>query len=144
LARLGLTAASIPDALYRSNVSQPWWDITADICQEIEKTGARYGIPTFFILLPPAFSFINAPLRELGYDPQTVDLLQPYTLMKPKLEARGLQIVDLMPSFKALTRNGVRCYGEVDIHFSTEGHRLAAKVILPVVMAALLQKHTGR
>jgi hypothetical protein len=45
-----------------------------------------------------------------------------------------------MPAFKARTREGVRCYGEVDTHFSAAGHRLAAEVILPAVMAELRQK----
>ena len=143
LARLGLTAGSIPNVLYRANAGKPWWDITADICQEIAGTGEHYGIPTLFILLPPSFSFIDAPLRELGYDSKTMDLLQPYRLMKPRLEARDLKLVDLMPAFKARSREGVSCYGEVDTHFNAEGHRLAAEVILPAVIAALEQSRAG-
>jgi hypothetical protein len=137
LARLGLTALSIPFNVYRAAADKDWWDVTADICREIQMNGARYGIPTIFILIPPDYFFVDAPLKELGYDPATMDLTQPYRLMKPKLEAKGLQMVDLMPPFKERLNEGIRCYGDIDSHLNAEGHSIAAKVILPCVLAKL-------
>ncbi len=137
LARLGLTAISLPFNVYQSVAAEACWDITASICQEIEINGARYGIPTIFILIPPEYFFVDVPLKALGYDPATMDLNQPYHLMKPKLEAKGLQIVDLILPFKERFNGGVRCYGDIDTHLNAEGHRIAAQVILPYVMAKL-------
>jgi hypothetical protein len=68
-----------------------------------------------------------------------MDLTQPYRITKPKLEAKGLQMVDLMSAFQERCR-AVNCYGAVDTHFNVEGHRVAANVILPYVLAELHKK----
>jgi hypothetical protein len=140
LARMGLTATTLPEVIYRSVANQEFWDITADICQEIAANGMEQGIATLFILIPPAYSFIAVPLQELGYDPQTMDLSQPYRIMKAKFEARRLHAIDLMPPFQEKHRAGLSCYGSVDSHFNAEGHRTAANTILPDALAALRKR----
>lgn len=143
LARLGLTALSLPFNIYRSAASKNWWDVTADICQEIERIGSEHGIPTLFVLIPPAYFFIDEPLKALGYDPETMDLTQPYRIMKPKLLEQGLYVIDLMPSFQKQHARGISCYGTVDSHFNAHGHRTAAQAILPHVLEVLSTGHTN-
>lgn len=140
LARMGLTATTIPKVIFRSAANQEFWDITADICREIAANGMEQGVTTLFILIPPAYSFIDVPLKELGYDPQTMDLNQPYRIMKAKFEANRLQVVDLVPAFEEKHRAGWSCYGNIDSHFNAEGHRAAANAILPHALAELRKK----
>jgi hypothetical protein len=135
LARWGLSATVIPYTVYRSAVDKNWWDLTSDVCHEIALNGARHGIPTIFILIPPAFFFREQALDDYGYEAATMDLTQAYRIMKPKLEAKGLQIVDLVPAIEARMKSGIDCFGEIDSHFNAEGHRVAANVILPVILS---------
>lgn len=80
---------------------------------------------------------IDFPLEELGYDSRTMDLQQPYKMMKTRLEERGLHLVDLMPVFEQQLSKGISCYGDVDSHFSKSGHQIAASVVLPHVLKRL-------
>lgn len=131
LARVGLTAKTIPFHIRKRDAGAARWDVTADVCAGIARDAAGQNVPTAFVLIPPAFAFVDEPLAELGFDPETMDLLQPHRLLRRKLEVRGLWIIDLLPAFARSTAEGACCYGEVDSHLNAEGHRVAASVIAP-------------
>ncbi|MEW6269256.1 MAG: hypothetical protein AB1689_08175 [Thermodesulfobacteriota bacterium] len=140
LARVGLTAKTMPFHIRKEDAERPWWDVTADVCAEIAQGAQQRGVPTAFVLIPPAYAFLDEPLTELGYDPATMDLLQPHRLLRDKLSARGLWIIDLLPAFQRRFAEGVSCYGDVDSHLNREGHRVAAAVIAPHVRARLVRE----
>lgn len=147
LARVGLTAKTMPYHVRKADAARPFWDLTADVCAEIAAQAAERGVPTTFVLIPPAYLFVDQPLAELGFDPRTMDLEQPHRLLRDKLAERGLRVVDLLPAFRRRAADGVACYGEVDTHLNEEGHRVAASVIAPQVLATLARdeaRHAAR
>ncbi|MFQ5486671.1 MAG: hypothetical protein ACE5DO_15255, partial [Desulfobacterales bacterium] len=57
-----------------------------------------------------------------------------YRIMTRLFEAKGLRFVDLMPVFNKFQKQGIQCYGEIDSHFTDDGHRIAANTILPNIL----------
>jgi hypothetical protein len=137
LAEVGLTAKTLPYCIRREDAQRDWWDITGDVCADIAREAAARGVPTAFVLVPPAYLFLDEPMRELGYDPATMDLEQPHRLIRERLLARRLDVIDLLPVFRANVRPGGCCYGDVDSHLNAEGHRVATGAIEPEALALL-------
>ena len=148
LMRAGLTADYFPVEFRRSEATSSRWEVTAGTCREIADAAARHGLPTLFVLLPTPFQVAPETFREyvagFGIDTSTVDLDQPTRLLRERLAAAGLWVVDPLPEFRAAAAAGTALYGTVDRHFSPEGHALLSALVAPVVADSLLARPAKR
>jgi hypothetical protein len=143
LMRMGLTADDVPEEVLRKEATSPRWDVTADILADIAGLAALRGTPTLFVLIPAPLQVEPAVFREnvqgFGLDSSQFDLDQPTRLLRTRLEARGLPVVDVLPAFREADRNGPRLYGTVDQHLSPRGHEVLERLVEPRI-AALLRR----
>lgn len=147
LMRLGLTAAYFPEVLEEAQETSARWRTTADICADMTELAGRFEVPSLFVLLPAPVQVEGDTYRDyvegFGIDTTTVDLDQPNRLLGRELEARGVALVDATRALREAYRRGDRLYGEVDRHFTAEGHRVVALDIEDRV-AELLADWTDR
>jgi hypothetical protein len=137
LMKLGLTAEYFPVEFLRREAASARWAVTGDICRDVAATAAQHGVPTLVVLLPTSFQVDRADFDRYmqGFDVNVaeVDLEQPNQLLAEVLGARGLAVVDLLPTLRKAHRDGTPLYGSVDRHFSPAGHAVAAAVLAPVI-----------
>lgn len=142
LAKLGLTARQrIPDLFVKSHASSPCWQVTADICKDIEQEFARHGTPVLFVLLPADYQVHERTFQEyvesFGTDPQSVDLTQPNVRLRQEFAARGLRLLDPLPDLRQQAERGGRIYPKFDMHFNENGHRVVSEFLAPYLVSAL-------
>jgi len=135
--RLHLTGLYFPHEFYRSEVTSPRWQVTADICRDIAKLGERRGIRTLFFMIPTRYQVVPtvfaAYLRGFHIDSAQVDLDQPSRLLGEALRKQRLRVLDLLPVFRAATGQGEVIYGTVDPHLAPAGHDELERLLEPTV-----------
>ncbi len=104
----------------------------SDLCEE-EKT------PVFFVLAP-SFMQVNDALwektvREFHRSVDQYQLSLPNDILMKFAEEHQLSMLDLLPRMKAETKKGLQLYNPHEIHWTTEGNRVAAEEILQYVRA---------
>jgi hypothetical protein len=142
LAKVGLTARQrIPDLFMKSHTGSPYWQVTADICKDIDETFVLHGTPVLFVLLPANYQVYESIFREytesFGTDPQSVDLMQPNVRLRQEFEARSLQLLDPLPYMRRQAQQGVHMYPKYDIHLNEDGHRVVSEFLAPYIVRAL-------
>lgn len=141
LMRLGLTARYMPFELQVEHRDSAAWDITADVLADIHSRGLEEDVPILFFFIPSNYQvypeLLRRHARALGFDPEELDPKQPNRLLGTKLRENGLRLVDLLSSFRSAAADGAQLYGEVDPHFSPEGHRATWRAIQDEVRRAL-------
>jgi len=144
--RTRLTAEYFPEDLLRRETTSPGWGVTAQIFRDIRDLALAHKVPTIFFLIPAPFQVDTAAfyraLKGFQIDAAAVDLDQPERLLTDAMRAYGLDVVDVLPEFRAAERSGSRLYGTVDPHLSPEGHQLLERLLEPAVAARL--PHPGR
>lgn len=138
--RLGLTADYFPQWYRRSESGHPGWDITVGLLRDLAADAAERGVPVIFALVPERLQVHDDDfLRYLSgfdIDPADVDLEQPSRVLRERLTAAGLTVVDALGPFRSAA-DSVRLYGTVDQHFTPEGHALLADLVLPAATSLL-------
>ncbi len=131
--RLGLTPAYLPAGVLRTEASSPRWKVTAETCRDIAELAAAQGTPSVFILVPASYQVdedvFKTYLKGFNIDPEKVDLDQPSNLLAQSLAAHELNVIDGLAFFRTVHAQGVRLYGEVDRHFTPEGHAALASLV---------------
>ena len=144
--RTRLTAEYFPEDLLRRETTSPGWGVTAQIFRDIRDLALAHKVPTIFFLIPAPFQVDTAAfyraLKGFQIDAAAVDLDQPERLLTDAMRAYGLDVIDVLPEFRAAERSGSRLYGTVDPHLSPEGHQLLERLLEPAVAARL--PHPGR
>jgi hypothetical protein len=139
--RLGLSAETVPTELLRSEATSSRWNITADICLEIQRAAAARGVPALFAIVPAQYQISPERFQQYAQgfriDTASVDLDQPNRLLGAALRARGLSVVDPLDQLRASQQNGTRLYGNVDPHFSPAGHDAFEQAVRPRIRAIL-------
>jgi hypothetical protein len=147
LMRLGLAAVDFPEEFLRSEAASPRWDLTTGILADIADLAARRGIPTLFVLVPAPFqvepAVFRGHTRGFWVDANRFDLDQPTRLMRERLRARGLMVLDVLPEFRTADLQGPKLYGTVDPHLSPRGHEVLERLVEPRVVE-LLQRTKSR
>ena len=145
--RAGLHAMQFPEAYVTSIAETPRWDVTADLCLRIAQVAEEHGVRTVFVLIPDAIQVapdeLDEYLQGYGIDPATVDLQQPNRLLTAELRERGLTVVDPLPEFIAANERGVHTHGDVDAHFTVEGHRLLTDLVEPLAREMMRVEASG-
>ena len=141
LMRFGLTAAYFPKYFLKREVNSERWQVTVQVCREISDLAKKYGTPTFVVLIPTAFQVspnqFDEHLRGFRIDPQTVDIYQPNRLIAASLEAEALDFFDTLPALQEAHGNCLKLYGDIDSHFTPEGHAVVTRVTAPLVLQRL-------
>ena len=139
--RWGLTAAYFPRVYRRSEADSPRWDNTAAICAEIAALARQRKVPVLFVLIPAPHQVDSRVFLDYvrGFDIDTtqVDLSQPTRRLEQSLKAKGLVVVDALPTFLEAHGRGLVLYGKVDNHLSPAGHETLAALLEPRVFQAL-------
>ena len=139
--RLGLSPLYFPVEFQRSEVDSQRWLLTADVCREIQELAEQNGARALFVLIPAAIQVDPAEfsryLRGFRVDASTVDLEQPTRRLSEELTQADLQVVDVLPAFRAAHDGGTQLYGRVDPHLTPEGNDLLARILLPEVAELL-------
>lgn len=141
LMRVGLTAEYFPVEFLRSEETSPRWDVTAGLVEDIVAAARARGVPSVVVLLPTPWQVAPSVFDEyvsgFGIDRAAVDLDQPNRLLRERLAARGLQVLDPLDSLRARAASGEVLFGTIDRHFSPEGHAAAVRLIEPTLLAHL-------
>jgi hypothetical protein len=142
--RLGLAPLNFPPQYLAAEAGTARWDITLALCADIDSVARQHGARTLFVLIPAPFQVDSASLgrflQGFDLDPAAVALDQPNQRLGAGLAARGLNVVDVLPGFRAARDSGVRLFGSVDPHLSPAGHVLLARLVAPAATALLSDK----
>ena len=139
LMRLGLSAHYFPKVLLLEQKEGEAWELTAELCSEMQATASAHGVPITFFLIPgvymvdPAIATAYAEALDIPSDAYNIE--QPSAIMTRLLNERGLPVVDLTPQFIAAKEKAL--FGTVDTHLSPDGHEVVAEGAEQVVRAAL-------
>jgi hypothetical protein len=148
LMRLGLTARYFPEVLKPETADEPWWGITADLLARVDSMGRAQSVPTVFALIPHHVQVDREEFGDyaasFGMDPEAVDIDQPNRLLGRELVKRGLHVVDALPAFRLAASRGVRLYGTVDPHFTTDGHLELWRLLEDTMVELLEAPEAGR
>jgi hypothetical protein len=143
--RTGLAVLDFPESFLSETADSGQWDVTAGLLQAIDTLARSYDVPTLFVLIPTPFQIDPVDLARYvegyGIDPDDIDLDQPNRIMREELDARGLEVIDLLPVFRQAHQEGTRLYGAVDQHFTPAGNRLFADEVTPELVALLKGNH---
>jgi lysophospholipase L1-like esterase len=147
LMRAGLTVEYFPEEFRTRDAGSARWHVTTGICADLAALGAAHAIPVLFVLIPAPFqveaAIFDEYVRGLGVDPDSVDVEQPTRIMRDSLAARGLEVLDLLPAFRAATADGASLYGRVDRHLSPAGHTRLADLLSPWLVDRLRRPLTA-
>lgn len=104
-------------------------------------------IPLLVVLLPDHVQLDPQLQKEYlasgGGAPEAYDFQKPQRVLRAWCEENGIPVLDLFPVFQAEANPG-QLYFSNDIHWTSEGHRLAAGGILPALQARLVGRHPER
>ena len=136
--KFGLTQIRMPDLLDRRMTYTPAWDLTAEICTDLERAASRVGVPVLFALVPSIHEvdheFVQRYVEFLGMDPSRYDLDQPSREMGRRLQRMGLRVLDLTPALReAYAAGGARLYDRVTVHLSPRGHEVVGRALVPAL-----------
>jgi len=138
LMRAGLTPVTVPEELLTTTAQSPRWDLMADICADMAKIGRAHETPLKFVLLPANYmvdpELLHATVRNFDLSAESFDIDQASHIMSKALSERDVDFVDLTEAFRETFATGTQAlYGEVDPHFTQQGHRLVAESIAPLL-----------
>jgi hypothetical protein len=141
LMRIGLSARRFPEAELRSEAGSTRWEVTGEICADIEAEARAHGVETLFVLLPGAYHVEPrlglAYAKTVGLDSGDIDLDQTSRLLGAALARRGLRNLDLSAPLAELRATGVATHGQVDTHLAPDGHAAVARELHEPVLRLL-------
>jgi len=144
LARMGLTAYYFPSVFMKEQAHSGRWDLTTEVCLEIQQEFDRHGIKLFFVLLPTPQQvhdrFFKRYVEYFDIDPESVDLYLPNKILPKKFEVDGMTLYDLLEPLKEYAKNGESLYGDIDTHLNRRGHEAVTEKLVPIVYSYLLDK----
>jgi len=146
--RLGLSAEYFPTEFLKSSLDDARWEVTAGIVAAIHEAARSHGVPAVFVIIPTHYQTDGEAFARyalgLRIDTSAVDLEQPDRILREKLAARGLRVVDLLEPMRQSRTAGIRPYGSVDYHLSPEGHAVMSRAVAPVLAELLSATRPAR
>lgn len=148
LAKLGLTAYYFPKIFLKSEARSRRWQITTEICVEIQAIFDNYSTPVIFVLLPSVHEVHSDVFYQyvdyFDVSLSSVDIEQPSRLLFKEFSRRELELIDLLPFLREKGASGTRLYGRVDTHFNQNGHKAVAEAITPIIEEYLFTQNRSR
>ena len=141
LDKVAAIACLSPPQLLKSRAQHQEWTVTADMLAELDSLADSRDMPALFVLIPDRYQvdleLFESHAQAFGINTEDVDLDQPDRRLMQELTARGLNVLDAMPSLRRTAESGRPMYGRVDSHLSPGGHRVLFDLIAPSIEAAL-------
>ena len=104
----------------------------SELAAEVEATGAKFVV----MLIPDQYqvddSLVDEVLRHDGGSRDDYDLERPQRVLGDALDATGIQVLDLLPVFRAAGAGGA-LYRPRDTHWNRRGNELAAAGLADVL-----------
>ncbi len=126
LAQIGLTARYFPWALERANIDRPEWNISANRLLDAQRTADEHDVELSIVVVPMITqadkSWTEFYTSTFNIDPNTLDIYQPITELKNRLEPHNVQVLAPLDEFISAIDDGTQLYGTADTHFSPAGH----------------------
>lgn len=122
-----------PPGRTRSAVAQ-----TSAALERLDEHCRRAGIPWLLIVLPRSYQVDAGEreemLRALGWRPEELDLDRPQRLVAAWGQERAVDVVDVLPAFRAhAASGGSALFFTPDAHMTAEGHRVVAEAVRPAL-----------
>lgn len=137
--------------VYRRDYSDEWshaWKITEGIVKRLrdEVKGAGAALLLLEVSAPVAvlpISLMSRLVAAGGFD--SIDVDKPTTLLKQLAERNKIDLVSLVPGFRERVGNSeaafAKYYLSCDGHWTPAGHRLAAELVAPAIVARIARLH---
>ena len=110
-------------------------------CVTIAEFAAARGARTLVLLIPAVEQVdrqrFEASARAFRVDTARIDVDQPSRILRRELEARGLEVIDLLPVLREAQDTGGDLYGRIDWHLTPRGNEVVASYLLPIVAERL-------
>jgi lysophospholipase L1-like esterase len=129
--RLELLAEDFEAKRARAQPGQPEFRIVVAALERIAALAAQHGTRVV-VVLQPGKEEVYLPL--LGERPSDTT-----SALRPELEQRGIEYLDLGPAFRAEAAAGARLFYEFDGHPNARGYALTAELV-----KAYVTEHAGR
>jgi hypothetical protein len=121
--------------VYVDDLATPVARVTTRL-EEMRDMARRRGASLAVVLIPDeaqvSVELQETVVRASGRDPGTLDFDRPNRLLTAALQAKGIDVLDLLPLVRRES-NRARLYKPRDTHWNVEGNRLAATAIAPFV-----------
>ncbi len=111
------------------------WEITGRVLSRMKREADEAQVPLVVFSVPAKQEVDPATRRALeaeAEDPETLCLEEPPALQRLARELRDREIgfIDLLPAFRRAQARSTELFGVADPHWSTQGHELAASVVI--------------
>lgn len=134
--------------IYRIEQKPVWaeaWRVTEQLLVELrnltESNGARFAVvlvPGAWEVYPQLWDSVRSDIPGMRH--AALDLEQPSKRLATFLTAHGITVITLLPEFRKRAGNSGALYVQSDAHWTAEGHRLAADLLVGPVSAMLKAK----
>ena len=109
------------------------WTKAEGVLREFDRLCRQASVP-WILLLIPAEEQVDPEVRRgvweaLTLDPDAYDLDAPQRRLKLFSQSMGIEVLDLLPDFRAAHDAGERLYIPNDTHWNSRGNRLAGEVL---------------
>jgi len=133
--KLGLSGYPIADAFFKEKSNDRMWQITADICKDIQKEFTAHKTPVIFVFIPAIYQvepdILKKFLHLFDIAEERIYIDQPNIILGKEFQARRIEYIDVLEDFRKKSAEGVNLYGMVDQHLNRTGYNYLAELILP-------------
>lgn len=116
-----------------SEVLQEGYKTAFDYLFKMKKISEEHGAKFLLLLIPPKEQVHNIEWekskKRFTLVESDLERHKPQRLIKEWADKNRVDVIDLLPEFRALDKKGVRLYFYKDGHFNLEGHQQAAEVV---------------
>jgi hypothetical protein len=110
------------------------WSLVDVLLGSIQSEAARNGARTLLVVVPGKWQVHQEDWENLLEDRERKnderwDLTLPNQRLAELAEKRDLPILDLLPPLRDAASSGTRLYYPIDIHWTAEGHAVAARAL---------------
>lgn len=124
------------------------WEVTRQLLERAQRIaegeGAKLAVFTIPLFIQVSPEHLEDFLSLQHLDPRRLDLDRPQRVVAEWGAKRGVEVIDLLPEFRAASRRGRSLYLVRDGHWNREGHALAAEgVARELVRRGLVHAGSG-
>ena len=137
-AKLNLTAAYFPSHFKINQKDSKNWEITTQICKDIQEEFNKYMTPVIFILIPTNFQ-VNEDVYDnyvnnFRLDKSEINLNQPQNILMNLFSKNELSLHNPLKFMReSFNNDSLLLYGELDTHLNGQGHKVMSEYLLSII-----------